>query len=136
MLYCTHCRRRLCTHLYIGRLFLYHTTNNTWSLSMFDEISHFISATPFTKTFSTFSSAALCCKYSFHKSDESGPFPQGCSHICVLYTFTGIRMYFFHMMKAREKGRCMKREEGKKSVLYFLLLIIFFCSSLIFYVQT
>lgn len=44
-------------YLYIGRLFLYHTTNRTWSPSMFDETSHFISATPLTKTLSTLSSA-------------------------------------------------------------------------------
>lgn len=43
----------------MGRLFLYHTTNNTWSLSMFDETSHFISATPLTRTLTTLSSGCL-----------------------------------------------------------------------------
>lgn len=46
-------------------MFLYHTTNNTWSPSMFDETSHFISAMPLTKTFSTFSSVVFCHRACF-----------------------------------------------------------------------
>lgn len=37
---------------------MYHTTNRTWSPSIFEETSHFISATPFSKTLSTLSSVA------------------------------------------------------------------------------